>query len=114
MGGSGRVPGSSRTWGTGWTFFPDVYPSGEEIFGTSSATNAGGYADFVRRRQYRLDARPRPRASAPYADYLAQHLPVIFEPVPAASLTEIKDDLEGVTPQNVFGAITPENWRQER
>jgi hypothetical protein len=30
--------------------------------------------------------------------------------MPAASLTEIRDDLRGVTPQNVLGALTPERW----
>ncbi|HXQ60540.1 MAG TPA: hypothetical protein VN799_10585, partial [Acidimicrobiales bacterium] len=47
-----------------------------------------------------------------YFDRLAEQLPVIFEPVPAADLTEIRDGLVGVTPQNVLGALTPEDWRR--
>ena len=46
----------------------------------------------------------------PYFDRLAAQLPVIFEPTPAVSLTEIKNTLRGVTPQNVLGALTPESW----
>jgi len=96
-------------WGTGWTYFPDVYPTGEEIFTTGAATNDGGYANFVD------DANISQTVSTAtglgtYSDYLAQQLPVIFEPMPAASLTEIRDNLRGVTPQNVLGAITPERW----
>ncbi len=96
-------------WGTGWTFDPDVYPSGEEIFTTGAATNDGGYASFSDDANI-AQTLTTTGALGPYSDYLATQLPVIFEPVPAASLTEIKDDLRGVTPQNVFGALTPEDW----
>ena len=46
------VGGSGCTWeladpGTVWTFSPDVYPSGEEIFGTGAGTNVGSYADLL-------------------------------------------------------------------
>jgi peptide/nickel transport system substrate-binding protein len=96
-------------WGTGWTYFPDVYPTGEELFTAGAATNDGGYANFVDNANI-SQTLSTATGLGTYSDYLAQQLPVIFEPMPAASLTEIRDDLRGVTPQNVLGALTPERW----
>ncbi len=96
-------------WGTGWTFAPYVYPSGEELFTTGAATNDGGYANFFD-DAYIAQTLTTDTGLGPYFDYLAEQLPVIYEPVPASSLTEIRDDLRGVTPQNVLGALTPEDW----
>ena len=45
-----------------------------------------------------------------WQDYLATRLPVMWQPNNPATLTEIADDLKGVTPQNPTLAITPENW----
>jgi peptide/nickel transport system substrate-binding protein len=108
------VGGSGCTWeledpGTGWTFYPDVYPSGEEIFGTGAGTNVGSYADLIDDGAI-ADSETGATGLGPYFSRLAAQLPAIFEPVPAASLTEIKDTLRGVTPQNVLGALTPESW----
>jgi peptide/nickel transport system substrate-binding protein len=96
-------------WGTGWTFFPDVYPSGEEIFGSGAGTNVGSYANFLDDADI-AQTETTATGLGPYFAHLAAQVPVIFEPVPAASLTEIKDGLRGVTPQNVLGALTPESW----
>jgi peptide/nickel transport system substrate-binding protein len=96
-------------WGTGWPFAPDHYPSGEALFGTGSASNAGSYSDFVNDEQIRETERT-PTDLTPYENYLATQLPVVFEPTPAASLTEVRSDLVGVTPQNVLGALMPEDW----
>jgi peptide/nickel transport system substrate-binding protein len=108
------VGGSGCTWeledpGTSWTFSPDVYPSGEEIFGTGAGTNVGSYADLLDDAAI-SESETGTAGLGPYFDRLAAQLPVIFEPTPAVSLTEIKNTLRGVTPQNVLGALTPENW----
>ena len=95
--------------GTGWTFSPDVYPSGEEIFGTGAGTNVGSYADLLDDVDI-AQAETGTTGLGAYFARLATQLPVIFEPMPAVSLTEIKDTLRGVTPQNVLGALNPESW----
>ena len=46
-----------------------------------------------------------------WENYLAKQLPVIFQPDEAYALTEYNKDLTGVTPQNPFTGIEPENWR---
>ena len=96
-------------WGTGWTFTPDVYPTGEQIFGSGAATNVGSYSDFFNATSI-SETLTTATTLGSYFDYLATQLPVIYEPVPASSLTEIKDNLHGVEPQNVLGALTPEDW----
>ena len=45
-----------------------------------------------------------------YEDALAQALPVIWQPNYTYLLTEVANGLQGATPQNPFGAITPEYW----
>ena len=108
VGGSGCT-WELADWGTSWTFVPDVYPTGEELFTSGAGTNVGGYGDFIA-DAYISASETSVTGLAAYFDYLAKQLPVIFEPVPAASLTEIKDNLRGVTPQNASGSLTPESW----
>ena len=46
-----------------------------------------------------------------YENYLAEQLPVVFQPNTVTSITETAKGLEGATPQSVFWALNPENWR---
>jgi peptide/nickel transport system substrate-binding protein len=45
-----------------------------------------------------------------WQNYLAQQLPVMFQPSGAYQLTEIVNDLKGVAPQSPTLSINPENW----
>ena len=45
-----------------------------------------------------------------WQDYLAAKLPMMWQPNGAYSLTEISNNLKGVTPQSPTLAINPENW----
>ena len=45
-----------------------------------------------------------------YENYLAKQLPQEWLPAPAAQLTEIANNLRGVTPQSSTLSINPENW----
>jgi len=100
-------------WGTGWAFSPDVYPTGEQIFGPAATTNVGSYSDFFNDTSISQTLTTATTLGS-YFDYLSTQLPVIYQPVPAASLTEIKDNLRGVQPQNVLGSLTPEDWYRTR
>jgi peptide/nickel transport system substrate-binding protein len=98
-----------QDWGGGWEFSPDYYPTGEEIFSTGAGSNSGSYSDktndantlATNKTDVNLDT---------YQNYLAKNLPVIWQPNPAYSMSEISNKLHGATPQNVFGYLTPENW----
>jgi peptide/nickel transport system substrate-binding protein len=45
-----------------------------------------------------------------WQDYLAPQLPVMWQPNGAYALTEVANDLKGVTPQSPTLSINPENW----
>ncbi len=45
-----------------------------------------------------------------WQDYLPAQLPFIWQPEPDYQLSEIADNLKGVTPQSTTLSITPENW----
>ncbi len=107
--------GSSCTWqmanwGAGWLFSPDYYPTGEAIFQTGAGANSGSYSDPV--NDANISATNTTQVPlTQYENYLAEQLPVVYQPNQATSLTEIAKGLTGVNPQNPTWSINPENWR---
>jgi len=111
-------------WGGGWVFAPDYLPTGEEIFdgkpGCSSpsdlaVSNAGGYCDATNHANILATTKSSSLSILyTYENYLTTQLPVLFQPLAASSLTEIINHLYGVTPQNVFGTLTPETWEWQK
>ncbi len=98
-------------WAGGWVFGPDFLPTGEELFRCGVAANSGGYCDkanevLISKTLISGNVRDLYR----WQDYLATRLPVMWQPNFPVALTEIADDLKGVTPQSPTLAITPENW----
>jgi peptide/nickel transport system substrate-binding protein len=98
-------------WGGGWSFAPDFEPTGEELFACGAVANSGGFCDKANdamisqtlvssNMQYMYD----------WQDYLATQLPVLWQPNADYQLTEIADNLRGVTPQSPTLSINPENW----
>lgn len=104
------------SWGiynAGWVYSPDYYPSGEDLFETGATANYGSYSDpkadqLIQATTLNTGESPQQALNA-YQDYLTQQIPVLWEG-DTYGLTEYKTDLHGVTPFNVFDAITPENW----
>ena len=45
-----------------------------------------------------------------YQNYIAKQLPVIWEPNADYELSEVKNTLRGVAPQNPFANLFPEYW----
>ncbi|HTW05570.1 MAG TPA: ABC transporter substrate-binding protein [Streptosporangiaceae bacterium] len=97
-------------WGGG-TFSPDYLPTGEIAYLTGAITNSGGFNDPENNA---LIEKTLTSGNVSYMyqweDYLAQQLPQEWLPDPAAQLTEIANDLKGVTPQSSTLSINPENW----
>jgi peptide/nickel transport system substrate-binding protein len=100
-----------ENWGGGWSYAPDYYPTGGEIFGTGAGSNSGSYSDPETDSLIAATHTDSSLSSLyKYENYLAEQLPVVWQPNPPYYLTEIKDNLHGVTPQNPVLALTPENW----
>ena len=98
-------------WGSGWLFGPDFAPTGETLFRCGAIANSGGYCnplnDALINKTLTSD-----NLSFMYQweNFLATQLPVIFQPNAVYRLTEIANNLKGVTPQSPTLSIEPETW----
>lgn len=97
------------SWWGGWVYSPDYWPSGEDLFETGAASNAGSYSNPTNDKL--IEATNFGTASlAQWENYSATQLPVIWEPTADYGLSEIAKNLQGAAPQNPLLALTPENW----
>jgi peptide/nickel transport system substrate-binding protein len=98
-------------WGGGWTYGPDYEPTGETLFMCGAVANSGGYCDKTNDAliQKTLTS-DNLQAMYTWQDYLSGQLPVIWQAQPAGQLTEVANNLKGVTPQSPTLTINPENW----
>jgi peptide/nickel transport system substrate-binding protein len=95
----------------GFTFSPDYLPTGDVLYATGATSNYGGYSNAENDAMIEKTL-TSPNLSYMYAwqDYLATQLPFEWQPFPAYQLTEVADNLKGVTPQSTTLSINPENW----
>jgi len=95
-------------WGSGWTYPPSYYPSGEALFMPGGVFNVGSYSDAHMTSLIRDSIAGSANLSS-YALYAAQQLPVLYQPQ-ATNLYEVVKNLKWtVSPApNVFGDFMPE------
>jgi len=67
------------SWGGGWVYAPDYYPSGETLFAPSGGFNVGTYANAHMTQLIKATTFGTAKLTA-YATYAAQQLPVLYEP----------------------------------
>jgi peptide/nickel transport system substrate-binding protein len=98
-------------WGGGWSFAPDFLPTGDELFQCGAVANSGGYCDPANDG---LISKTLTSGNLSYMyqwqDYLSTQVPVEWQPNADYQLTEVTDNLKGVTPQSPTLDLTPENW----
>jgi len=98
-------------WGSGWLFDPDFAPTGETLFKCGAIANSGGYCtplnDALISKTLTSDDLS---LMYQWQNFLATQLPVMFQPNGVYQLTEIVNNLKGVTPQSPTLSINPENW----
>jgi peptide/nickel transport system substrate-binding protein len=98
-------------WGTGWTYFPDYYPTGEDLFKTGSSENDGSYSNpEMNTLLAASDYTPGQGPLSAYEQYARQQTPVLWQPEAVYQISEIASDLQGVTPQSPLNSIAPQNW----
>jgi peptide/nickel transport system substrate-binding protein len=98
-------------WGGGWSFSPDYLPTGEELFLTNDPANSSGYSNpgnnaMIEKTLSSSDL----TYMYSWQNYLSKQLPVVWQPNADYQLTEVADNLKGVTPQSTTLSINPENW----
>ncbi len=108
------TPGPSCTWemedwAGSWVYYPDIYPTGEELFATGAVSNYGSYSDPINDANIKATDFTTQNLDN-YENYLVKELPVIYLPSQVQSLTEIQKNMRGVTPQNTLSTLTPESW----
>jgi peptide/nickel transport system substrate-binding protein len=98
-------------WGGGWMFGPDYEPTGETLFMCGAIANSGGYCDKANDALIEKTlTSDNLQVMYAWQNYLSRQLPMIWQAQPAALLTEVASNLEGVTPQSPTLTINPENW----
>jgi peptide/nickel transport system substrate-binding protein len=98
-------------WGGGWSFSPDYEPTGEQLFLSGVVANSGGYTDANNDSLINKTlTNSNLQNMYNWQDYLSAQLPVIWQPNADYQLTEVSNNLAGVTPQSTTLSINPENW----
>jgi peptide/nickel transport system substrate-binding protein len=95
----------------GFTFSPDYLPTGDVLFLSGAVQNSAGYSSAVNDAMIEKTLTSA-NLSYMYAwqDYLSMQMPFQWQPFPAYQLTEVANNLKGVTPQSPMLSITPETW----
>jgi peptide/nickel transport system substrate-binding protein len=96
-----------------WVYGPDFLPTGEELFSTGAAANAGDYTDAANNSNITTTTTApshtaETAALFKYQDYLAKQLPVVWMPNEYYQLTMYKSTLKGAVPQSVEDEIYPQ------
>jgi peptide/nickel transport system substrate-binding protein len=108
---------TAEAWGGGWVYWPDTYPSGEELFQTGAVANYENWSDKTADSLIATttSANAQPQAALnKYEDYVVQQAPVVFipniagNPVPEGA-TAVSHHLGGFS-VNAFDYITPETY----
>lgn len=80
-GQSGTQKWEICSWGAGWIYAPDYYPSGEELLYTGAGSNNGSYSnpkmDAIIKATFAGNS-----TLTQYAKYAAQQVPVLYQPTP--------------------------------
>ncbi len=98
-------------WGLGWSFYPDVLPTGETLFMCGAIANSGGYCDKT--NDALIDqtlASSAPSYMYNWQNYLSPQLPVEWQPNAPYQITEVASNLKGVLPQTPTLMLDPEDW----
>jgi peptide/nickel transport system substrate-binding protein len=98
-------------WGGGWSFYPDVQPTGETLFKCGAIANAGGYCNPA--NDAMIDQTlTNSDLSYMYSwqNYLSAQVPMLWVPNAPYLISEIKDNLKGVAPEEPTLNLLPEDW----
>jgi peptide/nickel transport system substrate-binding protein len=100
-------------WGSPTIFYtPDNEPTGDPIFTTGGAFNAGSYSNSTNDANVlktHTVAGLQPMYT--YENYLAKQLPGIWLPTSPFQVSVITKKLKGASAQSVYVGFTPEQWK---
>ena len=98
-------------WGLGWSFYPDVLPTGETLFECGAIANSGGYCNPTNDALIKQTlASSNLSYMYSWENFLQTQLPVEWQPNAPYQYTEVVSNLRGVLPQEPTLNLTPEDW----
>jgi peptide/nickel transport system substrate-binding protein len=98
-------------WGLGWSFYPDVLPTGETLFECGAIANSGGYCDPTNDSLIKQTlASSNLSYMYNWENYLQTQVPVEWQPNAPYQYTEVVSNLHGVLPQASTLMLDPEDW----
>ncbi|TDE08454.1 ABC transporter substrate-binding protein [Jiangella asiatica] len=90
---------------------PQAYPTGEQSYASSAASNVGGWDDPATDQLIQTSTTSPELASLhAYADHLTEQVPYIWIPATVGIINAVDSDLRGASPMNLHGRLEPENW----
>jgi peptide/nickel transport system substrate-binding protein len=105
-------------WNGGWVYADPYLPTGEVLFAAGATTNFGSYSNPEANKliddTISAPASQEAQALSQYASFMAEQLPVIYQPTSiglytANAGTLVSDKLGGFA-ANSFTYLTPEAW----
>jgi peptide/nickel transport system substrate-binding protein len=97
-------------WGAGWVYYPDLYPSGEELYETDASSNQGEYNSTEMNTLIANSLTSSdPSALYAYNDYATSQLVSPFFPT-ATTVQAVAKNLHVDANWNLFQEWTPEDW----
>jgi peptide/nickel transport system substrate-binding protein len=100
----------SLNWGAGWVYYPDLYPTGEELYQTNASSNQGEYNDPKMNQLIAASLTSTdPNALYAYNDYATAQLVSPFFPT-AITVAASASNLHVDQYWNLFAFQTPEDW----
>ncbi len=102
-------------WDYGWSYDPDYFPTGEEIFETGAGSDVGDYSNPTNDANI-LATNTAPNSAAEktalikYQNFLAENLPCLYLPNTPLQFTMYKTNLKGFLPQDVFDILYPQDY----
>jgi peptide/nickel transport system substrate-binding protein len=91
------------SWGGGWSYAPDYYPSGETLFAPGGGFNVGDYSNAAETAAIKGTTFGTANLSG-YAELTAQQLPVLFQPE-ADPTGEVAKTLAATSVNGVNGLV---------
>jgi peptide/nickel transport system substrate-binding protein len=98
-------------WGGGWSYTPDYYPTGDELWATGAGSNSGGYSDPMMDSLILASEKSNAvSALYKYEDFASTNLPVVWMPTAYYALNEINTHLQGMYPLDPELNLLPEAY----
>jgi len=94
------------SWGAGWIYAPDFYPTGESLFVPGAGFNVGSYSNATMTKLVKGTDFGHTSLET-YGQFAAKNLPVLYVPNPTGT-GEVSKKLKGVLPPNPLQNFMPE------